>query len=103
MRMKNAARLEPKAAVNAIQHSPYRSPRTLSKTFRKIPRQPDIRKPKTRIRGCSTGLRDSVALLVLGLQRDDLPLRQQRRGWALVERWLGQFVEARLMQGGTRC
>lgn len=38
----------------------------------------------------------ALGLLVLLLQRRDIPALVRQHGWALVEKWLRQFVEVRL-------
>jgi len=81
------------------QSQPYPQQRMMSSPFRKIPSSPEPQKPRQA--QWNLGLSDVLSLLLLGLQRDDLTPSQRCRGWILVERWLGQLVEARLANGAA--
>jgi hypothetical protein len=87
-------------AGNQKRHTPTYAPaRTPSRRFCSQffpgPRDRAPARPPTR---GTASVGDALSLLLLGLQRDDLTPGQRHRGWAIAERWLGEFVEAKQVE-----
>jgi hypothetical protein len=100
---KKAARRTPEAATTNQRRTPTYTPtRTSSRRFCRqfFPGRRDRAPAQPPTRGTAS-VGDALSLLLLGLQRADLTPNQRRRGWKLAERWLGEFVEARLVRGAA--
>ncbi len=87
MRIRKAAKGRP--VVQRPQAYPSQPPMSTPLSPR-VPPKRELRKPGR------PGLRESLGLLLLGLQGTRLSVTQRRRAYDLVARWTAQLVDARI-------